>query len=733
MLRRVGIAARLYLLGAFIGVAVMVLVVVGYLSISSQVNTQNDLVSLAAVRAAAQTAQYDFADFNGWQTAYALDVETKGRSSADDNAPSRKAFLAAITRTRSDLATLNELAKGHDDLDVTALSSVSSGIDKFMQLDDKIATLYRTGDAASRKEATSLVLGEEIDIFGAASAQLDKVATDIGKTQAAAAKAAADSGSSVRSMTMALGLGVLVFCAIAFFFVARSVRLPLLQLADSAKRLADGDLEFQVEITSEDEGGRALAALNEMKGNLISLIAEMNRMSGEHDKGDIDVLINTGKFNGSYRTVAQGVNDMVNGHITVKKKAMATVKAFGEGDFDAPLEKFPGKKAFINDTIEQVRKNLRALIADTSMLAESALAGQLDTRADATRHPGGFRSIVEGINATLDSVIGPLTEVSRVLAAMEEGDLTQSITTEYRGQLEDLRQATNNTVAKLAHTVSEAIAAADQLAGASNQISGASQSLSQAATQQAASVEETSASIEEMASSVNQTSDNAKVTDGIASKAASEAGEGGEAVQQTVGAMKEIAAKIAIIDDIAFQTNMLALNATIEAARAGEHGKGFAVVATEVGKLAERSQVAAQEIGQLATDSVHTAERAGNLLAEIVPSIGKTSSLVQEIAAASAEQTSGVTQINKAMTQMSQLTQQNASSSEELAATSEEMSGQSGHLQQLMRFFKTEHSTRAQATGPARSPVSTVTGKLPAQVRRVEAPVSFNEATFERF
>ncbi len=222
------------------------------------------------------------------------------------------------------------------------------------------------------------------------------------------------------------------------------------------------------------------------------------------------------------------------------------------------------------------------------------------------------------------------------------------------------------------------------------------------------------------------------MTDGIASKAASEAVEGGEAVKETVEAMKAIASKIAIIDDIAFQTNMLALNATIEAARAGEHGKGFAVVATEVGKLAERSQVAAQEIGELATGSVHTAEKAGKLLGEIVPSIGKTSDLVQEIAAASKEQAAGAGQINNAMSQMSKITQQNASSSEELAATAEEMAAQTESLQQLMRFFTVDNkrSGGQAATHVARPAVPSA--QLPPQGRDAEAAFEL-DATFDRF
>jgi methyl-accepting chemotaxis protein len=238
--------------------------------------------------------------------------------------------------------------------------------------------------------------------------------------------------------------------------------------------------------------------------------------------------------------------------------------------------------------------------------------------------------------------------------------------------------------------------------------------LSQAASEQAAGVEQTSASIEQMTSSIAQNTENAKITDGMASKAAKDASDGGEAVNATVDAMKQIAKKIGIIDDIAAQTNLLALNAAIEAARAGEHGKGFAVVAAEVRKLAERSQVAAQETGEVASSSVELAEKAGRLLAEIVPNIRKTSDLVQEITAASTEQSSGVGQINSAVSQLSQTTQQNASSSEELAATSEEMSNQAEQLQQTMSFFKLDSNVRGAAS-------SYVAHKSPAGAKKPQA------------
>jgi methyl-accepting chemotaxis protein len=225
-----------------------------------------------------------------------------------------------------------------------------------------------------------------------------------------------------------------------------------------------------------------------------------------------------------------------------------------------------------------------------------------------------------------------------------------------------------------------------------------------------------------MSASIDQNTENAKVTDGMAAQASTEAVQGGTAVKETVSAMKSIAGKIGIIDDIAYQTNLLALNAAIEAARAGEHGKGFAVVAAEVRKLAERSQIAAQEIGELAESSVEMAESAGKLLDTIVPSIKKTSDLVQEIAAASEEQSSGVAQINSAMDQLNQITQQNASSSEQLAATSEEMSGQAAQLQELIAFFTVAGFSGSASLSPKAKPVK------PAATKRTP-----NEAEFVRF
>ncbi len=305
-------------------------------------------------------------------------------------------------------------------------------------------------------------------------------------------------------------------------------------------------------------------------------------------------------------------------------------------------------------------------------------------------------------------IVMPIRHGVELAEAVSGGDLMRDITVDGKDEIGQLQRALREMSLRLRETMTQVRAGADALSAASGQVASTAQSLSQGTSEQAASVEETTAGLEEMSASITQNAENARQTEQMALKGAQDAEGSGEAVRQSMSAMTTIAEKISIIEDIAYQTNLLALNAAIEAARAGEHGRGFAVVATEVRKLAERSQVAATAINELAGSSVSVAQRSGERLAELVPAIRKTAELVQEVAAASREQASGVSQINKAMTQVDQVTQRAASASEELASTAEELSSQAEALQQLVAFFRVSNApayhevsvTRTQAKAP---------------------------------
>jgi len=326
-------------------------------------------------------------------------------------------------------------------------------------------------------------------------------------------------------------------------------------------------------------------------------------------------------------------------------------------------------------------RGITAPLAQAVKIAERVAEGDLEARIEV----GGQDETGQLLKA-LQAMVASLKRMAGAAVTIANGDLTVKVSPQ--SERDVLGLALSDMVGRLTQTITEIRLGASGLSSASAQVSATSQTLSQGTSEQAASVEETTSSLEQMSSSITQNAENSRQTEQLAVKGAKDAEESGRTVKDTVDAMKNIAEKVSIIEEISYQTNLLALNAAIEAARAGEHGRGFAVVATEVRKLAERSQSAAKEISGLAGTSVKVAEKSGQLLEELVPNIRKTADLVQEVAAASNEQSSGVGQINKAMSQVDQVTQRNASAAEELASTAEEMASQAEALQQLVSYFR---------------------------------------------
>jgi len=543
------------------------------------------------------------------------------------------------------------------------------------------------------------------------------------------------------------------------------------KLVESLAKLSQGDLNFTISAENADSDTnmtketfeKIAQAVNGCVTAVKALVADAGMLSIAAVEGKLATRADASKHQGDFRKIVEGVNDTLDAVIGPLNVAAEYVDRISKGDIPPKITNtYNGDFNEVKNNLNNCIDNVNALVADANMLSKAAVEGRLATRADASKHQGDFRKIVDGVNDTLDAVINPLNVAAKYVDDISRGDIPEKITDTYNGDFNTIKnnlnlliQAMNDVteaaesiakgdltvkirkrsdedklmialqdmVVKLSDIVQEVKNSSDNVAAGSEQMSSSAEQMSQGATEQASAAEEASSSMEQMTSNIRQNADNAQQTEKIAIKSADDAKEGGKAVEETVTAMKTIAEKIAIVEEIARQTDLLALNAAIEAARAGEHGKGFAVVAAAVRRLAERSAEAAGEISKLSVNSVEVAEKAGTLLSQIVPDIQKTSQLVQEITAASNEQNSGANQINSAIQQLNQIVQQNASAAEEMSSTAEELSSQAIQLQEAIAFFKIEKAgTKIAAAVPKHTKQAHAAPALLAMQPRHDTP-----------
>ena len=512
-----------------------------------------------------------------------------------------------------------------------------------------------------------------------------------------------------------------------------NIALIMQRFQAELSKLIDYSKQGQLEKRGEANGfqgvfGEIINGINQMLDAILMPIGEGNRILRQISGGNLREQV-TVECKGDH----QRMKDAINGVHSWLQELIAYVTAIANGDMNAKMGKASAEDQ-IHEWLMLLKANIAGVVTDADGLVKAALDGKLSMRADAGKHQGEYRKIVEGLNNTLEAVVGPLNMAATHIDRMSKGDIPPKITDNYSGDYNTIKDSLNTLIDNLSHFVIEVQEAADRVASSSSELSSSAQSLAQGATEQASSVEEISSSMEEMSSAVKQNADNAQQTASISNKSAQDGENGGQAVADTVKAMKSIAEKIGIIEEIARQTNMLALNAAIEAARAGEHGKGFAVVAAEVRKLAERSQTAAKEISSVSVSSVEIAERAGKLLGDIVPGIQKTSSLVQEINSSCNEQAQGVEQVTTAIQQLDQVIQQSSASTEEMSTASEMLSDQAEQLLTAASFFhvdgdrgRAQKHSAASSNGRAAASYAgngrvAVNGRAPAMLERRPAP-----------
>ena len=538
-----------------------------------------------------------------------------------------------------------------------------------------------------------------------------------------------------------------IFVIISAIVIVRSVVIPVSNLVNASKEIAKGNINVNLPKIAADELGELTKQFSGVAMVLKGLTDEMTDMANRHFAGDTEARINENHYEGAFKNVVLKLNELTGSYDQHTLDLCHILNEFGAGDFNVPYAALPGKKAYANNVIESLRKNLKDIGKEIITLSDAAANGDLTMKIDTLKFKGEWAKLAEGLNNLAGVIMEPINEASDVLYKMSNGDFSAVVQGNYKGAFGLIKNSLNSTQEAIAsyiyeinsvlyevanqnlnvqidrpyigdfHSIKDSIntiistlndilsniySSADNIAIGAKQISESSYKLSQGATEQASEVQKLTGSMEIIAKQTSQNEIIASKTNELSSSARRNAEIGNNAMSGMLEAMREINESsdnisriIKAIKDIAFQTNLLALNAAVEAARAGDHGKGFSVVAEEVGMLAGKSQVAAKDTATLIEGSVQKAfigmqisNETAEALKIIVRQIIEISNYVHDISASSKEQNEKISQMSKSIAEISQITGENVAISEESAASAEELSSQAEMFRNVVAQFK---------------------------------------------
>jgi len=546
--------------------------------------------------------------------------------------------------------------------------------------------------------------------------------------------------------TAAVSIAVTTILAL---LITKSITKPTQNLIALFSKISEGDFTTEINLDRQDEIGELAGSAQQVQKIFQQLLKDLDQTLSHHLEGDIKSNLDSKKFQGDYKALANKTNQILGYYTTTLQKAVHGFSEVANGNFQAILPPFQGNLRYINDSHETMKLNINALVNGINEIIEAAVEkGDFEFSIDQSQFQGGWKTLIEGLNRICEEVDKPVVAIRDVMKTLTRGDFSKQMEGTYRGDFLKIQGSINNTITTLnqaveevsqalsslesgdltrpqdyefkgdfrvigtsiesiqhtmKRTMGEILVASENVQEGSRQISDGSMGLAQGSTEQAESITEINHVVEAIQEQANKNYEDSKQATELSTNSLQSAQTADLSMQEmliAMGQIQEASTNIAIIiqtiEDISFQTNLLALNASVEAARAGEHGRGFAVVAEEVRNLAGRSKTAASEISALIKDSVEkinqgseVSKQTSQSLQVVIQQAEEVLTIVEGITKASEKQKEEVTSVRNSVQEVSTVVQTNAGISEETAASSQELNAQAELLGSLISYFKT--------------------------------------------